>query len=106
MCLNHNSLDVEGLFLCEEFREHRDNKSNKMDFLQIRHVCFLVAFLITALQALSEYSTVSDEVFARAVIEKAIIFIVIKMHYRFPLSLKLTVILVVAFLIVGMAYGC
>ena len=65
-----------------------------------------VAFLITALQALPEYITVSDEVFARAVIEKVIIFLVIKMHYRFPLDLRLTVILVAAFLIVGMAYGC
>ena len=65
-----------------------------------------VALLITALQALPEYITVRDEVFAKAVIEKAIIFLVIKMHYRFPLSLKLTVILVAAFLIVGMAYGC
>ncbi len=64
-----------------------------------------VAFLITALQALPEYITVSDEVFARALIEKVIIFLVIKMHYRFPLSLKLTVILAAAFLIVGMAYG-
>ena len=64
-----------------------------------------VAFFITALQALPEYITVRDEVFARAVIEKVIIFLVIKMHYRFPLSLKLTVILVAAFLIMGMAYG-
>ena len=68
-------------------------------------VAAAIAFLITASQALPEYITVRDEVFARAFIEKVIIFYVIKRHYGFPLSLKLAVILAAAFLIVGMAYG-
>jgi len=32
MYLNHIALNTEGLFLREEFREHRYNKSNKNGF--------------------------------------------------------------------------